>query len=41
MVGRVADPRQVLLLVDDVNAVGAGPYPMADDEVPQVESEHP
>ena len=37
----VADPRQVLHLVDDVDAVGAGPDAAVDDHLPEVEAEHP
>ena len=37
----VADPGQVLHLVDEEEAVGAGPHPAVGDDLPEVERQHP
>ena len=39
--GRLADPGQVLHLVDEVDAVRAGPHQPVRDHLVEVEPEHP
>src|SRR5947209_17118352 len=41
MAGGVADPGQVLHLVDDVDAVGSGPHAVVGDDLPEVDGDHP
>src|SRR5947199_3988827 len=38
---RVADPRQVLHLVDDVDAVGPGPHATVGEDLPEIEGQDP